>query len=62
MTLPKKRRRLLFLFLLLIALPLLWRVGRLLSYSPVKTNSFLWGAYHVHTTFSDGRADLKGLA
>ena len=62
MTLPKKRRRLLFLLLLLMALPVLWRVGRLLSYSPVRTNSFLWGAYHVHTAFSDGRADLKGLA
>src|SRR5574344_1887517 len=62
MTLPKKRRRFLFLFLLLIALPLLWSVGRLLSSSPVKTNSFLWGAYPVHTPFSDGRADLKGLA
>lgn len=35
---------------------------KLTQYEPVRTDAYLWGAFHVHSTLSDGRAPLEEIA
>jgi hypothetical protein len=48
-----------------VALALLLCVGRgllLVSYEPATSDSYLWGAFHVHSTLSDGLGSIEEIA
>jgi hypothetical protein len=48
--------------LLFLALALVLLGARLLFYAPHRSDRYLWGAAHVHSSLSDGRASIDELA
>jgi hypothetical protein len=48
--------------LLLGLLALLLRGAWLSTYEPVRSDAYLWGAFHVHSTLSDGLASIDDIA
>ena len=55
------RRRLSILIGLVFSLILL-RGLFLIGYEPARSDSYIWGAFHVHSTLSDGLAPLEEIA
>ena len=55
-------RRRLSILLGLVFLLILLRGLFLVGYEPARSDSYLWGAFHVHSTLSDGLAPLEEIA
>ena len=55
-------RRRLSILIGLVFLLILLRGLFLVGYEPARSDSYLWGAFHVHSTLSDGLAPLEEIA